>query len=103
MKAGLLDNLPRLTEGREVFVVDLRRDLLKVLSSFLARNDFSNKGNMWLWYLDPDYPSKILNPQPLMEYGSPGIALWYICEMLTRAEYYHMLLAHVPGLHFIAD
>jgi hypothetical protein len=100
-KAGLLENLPTLADGKQIFIVDLRRDILQTLCSFLARNDFTNRGNMWLWYLDPDYPRKLVDPQPLMEYGLAGIALWYICEMLTRAEYYRMLLADVPGLHFI--
>ncbi len=96
-KAGLLENLTRLTsEGVDVLIVDLRRDVTKTVCSLIRRYDFLNKGNMWLWYLDPDYPKKILDPAVLLPRGWLGLCLWYVCEMRTRAEYYRLLLADQP-------
>lgn len=100
-KAGLLENIAPLADGRTIYIVLLRRDVVKVLSSLQSRYDFLNKGNMWLWYLDPDYPRKIVDTAPFKKRGWSGICLWYVCEMLTRAEYYRLLFSDVPGIHFI--
>lgn len=100
-KAGLMENLAPLTARSQVVIVLLRRDMLKTINSFQARGDFLNKGNMWLWYLDPDYPRNIIAPGPLAPWGWPGTCLWYICEMLTRMEYYRLLLADAAGIRFI--
>ena len=100
-KAGLIENLGSLAATAQVQIVLLRRDLLKTISSFQSRYDFLNKGNMWMWYLDPDYPRNIVSPTPLMSWGWSGICTWYVCEMLTRMEYYRLLFADAAGIRFI--
>jgi hypothetical protein len=100
-KAGLLENLKGLLPGAPVYIVLLRRDIMKIVSSMLSRCDFLNKGNMWLWYLDPDYPNRIVDPAVFRKKGWPGICLWYVHEMLARAEYYRLLFAETPGIQFV--
>ena len=100
-KAGLLENLATLADGRRVCIVLLRRDIVKVVGSLQSRYDLLNKGNMWLWYLDPDYPNKIVDATSFKSQGWSGICLWYVYEMLTRAEYYRLLFADKPGFKFI--
>ena len=100
-KAGLMENIALLADKAEVFVVLLRRDIVKIVSSMLSNYDFFNKGNMWLWYLDPEYPRKITDPTHLIPFGRMGGILWYVIEMRARAEYYRLLLADAPWIHFI--
>ena len=92
VKAGLFENIDALTQEGPIHVLLVRRDMMKNLMSFKNRYDFKNKGDMWLWYLDPDYPRKIIHPQPFSALGIDGIRLWYICEMRTRGEYYRLIL-----------
>lgn len=100
VKAGLLENIEALTRLGRVHVLLIRRDTLKNLMSFKNRHDFKNKGDMWLWYLDPDYPRKIIQPKPFYAAGIDGVRLWYICEMRTRGEYYKLLLAGNSQVRF---
>jgi hypothetical protein len=100
-KAGLMENLALLADETQVCVVLLRRDVAKIVSSMLCNGDFVNKGDIWLWYLDPDYPRAIVDPTPFRPRGRAGIILWYVCEMLTRAEYYRLLLADAPWIRFV--
>jgi hypothetical protein len=100
VKAGLLENIEDLTHVGKVHVLLIRRDMMKNLMSFKNRHDFKNKGDMWLWYLDPDYPRKIIHPKPFYSIGIDGIRLWYICEMRTRAEYYRLLFRDNSEVQF---
>lgn len=91
-KAGLLECLDPLLAGGRVYVVALKRDWFQLLCSYRNRSDFMNKGNLWLWYLDPDYPKKLVDPANLSDLGMPGYALWYLAEMDARTEYYRQLM-----------
>lgn len=91
IKAGLAENLQNLWHYGNIHFIILKRDIFKTVLSYRNRFDFYNKGNMWMWYLDPDYPHIILYPEPFLKIGINGIYLWYICEMRTRAEYYKIL------------
>ena len=64
------------------------------------RFDMLNKGDQWLWHLDPDYPRKLLSPAFFLPHGVDGLRLWYVCEMLTRAAYYRRLLHGKLGIYF---
>ena len=99
-KAGLLENLDQLQGAGKTHLIYLKRDIAKTVISFINRADFLNKGNMWLWYLDPDYPNIIVSPEPLRRFGQIGSALWYVIEMRVRAEYYRLLLAERAGVIF---
>ena len=100
MKAGLVENLRRLLKAGVVDLIVLKRDMLDTVISYRNRFDFLNKGNMWLWYLDPDYPRKIVDASAIQKLGWNGICLWYICEMSARAEYYRLLLEDEPQINF---
>lgn len=93
VNAGLMENLDDLTEAGSVHLIYLKRDIAKTVISFINREDFLNSGNMWLWYLDPDYPNVIVSPKSFMNLGQLGFGLWYVIEMRVRAEYYRLLLA----------
>jgi hypothetical protein len=91
-KAGLIENLDLLGPDVEIDLIDLRRDVFSVVWSYANRFDFANNGFTWLFTLDPAYPRHIVDPAPLREHGMYGTCLWYVAEMLTRAEYYRQLL-----------
>ena len=98
MKAGLIENLAPLTAVGLVHLINLQRNPAATIKSFRARFDFMNKGNMWLWYLDPDYPRNLSSPTELAKLGINGICLWYITEVRLRAAYYEKLLAGNPNV-----
>jgi len=97
-KAGLLENLHRLGGSGHTHMVFLDRDPFKVLWSYHNRFDFANVGFTWLFSLDPNYPNKIIPSAEHQQYGSAGIALWYIQEMQARGEYYRRLLQGNPNV-----
>ena len=101
VKAGLMENIHTLTEHGDVFIIDLRRDVEKVIVTLRKRFDFLNKGNMWLWHLDPDYPRKLVDASPFRPLGVEGIRFWYVCEMYARAEYYKKLFEGNARVHFV--
>lgn len=101
LKAGLLENIEPLTEIGEITVIVLTRNVADTVISFVERQDFANYGFTWLWALDPRYPNKITNPEPLFKLGAAGAALWYVIEMQSRSEYYKLLLDGVRNLRFI--
>jgi hypothetical protein len=96
MKAGLIENLHKLWNDGAVSLIVLKRDFVETIVSYRKRFDFLNKGNMWLWYLDPDYPRKIVDSKPFLPMGVDGICLWYLCEMAARTEFYKLQLADNP-------
>lgn len=98
MKAGLVENLAPLTRIGRVHLIHLERDPVATIKSFRARYDFMNLGNMWLWYLDPNYPRNLSGSQELMKLGINGLCLWYITEIRLRAAYYKKLLAENPNV-----
>jgi hypothetical protein len=100
MKAGLVENLEPLREAGTVDLILLKRDAFDTIISYRNRPDFSNKGDVWLWFLDPDYPRKIVDPSASRDLGLNGICLWYVCEIMTRAEYYRLLLTDDPRVIF---
>jgi len=99
MKAGLVENLAPLMAKGAVHLVALERDILATILSFRRRLDFVNKGNWWLWYLDPEYPRNLV-PADLADEGINGLCLWYILEIRARAARYEKLLAGTPNLVF---
>ena len=99
-KAGLMENISSLYPHGTIHIFCLKREMYKILLSFKNRFEFINRGNMWLWYLDPLYPRKIVTYEPFKEIGVDGMRLWYICEMLTRAEYYKLLYRNSPYIKF---
>lgn len=99
-KAGLVENLGQLEGAGTVHLIYLKRDIANTVISFLNRYDFLNKGNMWLWYLDTDYSNVIVSPEPFLNHGQIGCALWYVIEMRVRAEYYRILLADRANIIF---
>lgn len=100
-KCGLLENIDLFTRHGRVFIVCLDRDLLSLVRSMRRRHDMVNKGNQWLWHLDPDYPRKVVAAEFFRPYGVDGVRLWYGCEMRARAAYYRLLLGASPGLSFL--
>ena len=100
MKAGLLENLAQLRGHGKIHFVELRRDPVEILASFAVRQDFVHRSSMWLWYLDPAYPRKIVDPTSLIRFGVTGIRLWYVFEILARAAYYRELFADDPDVQF---
>jgi hypothetical protein len=99
-KCGLFENIDLFTEHGRVFVICLSRDLLALVRSMRRRFDMINKGNQWLWHLDPDYPRKLVAKEFFMPYGVDGARLWYGCEMRARAGYYRQLLGHRNDIEF---
>jgi hypothetical protein len=100
MKAGLVENLDKLNGAASVHLVVLKRDPFDTILSFRNRFDFANKGMWWLWYLDPDYPNKIVDSTRLKTVGINGICLWYLLEISARAEYYRLLLRGRSDVRF---
>ncbi|MEE2981490.1 MAG: hypothetical protein VYA71_08125 [Pseudomonadota bacterium] len=110
MKAGLAENIDVLTAAGTVHFVVLERDLAATVRSYRRRGDLTNRVNMRLWCLDPDYPRKIVKAEPAMARDRDDICLWYICEVMTRAAYYRRILAgnervvfHYASLETLAD
>src|SRR6266496_972386 len=81
MKAGLIDNIAPLTAKGTVHLIALERDIFSTILSFRRRLDFVNKGNWWMWYLDPDYPRNLVPSRELADVGINGLCLWYILEI----------------------
>jgi hypothetical protein len=100
MKAGLVENLAPLLDVGIVDLIVLRRNMLDTVVSYRNRFDFLNKGNMWLWYLDPAYPRKIVDSSGIGELGWDGVCLWYLCEITARAEYYRLLFGNEARIRF---
>jgi hypothetical protein len=100
VKAGLIENIAPLIQAGRVHLIHLERDALATIKSFRSRFDFLNLGNMWMWYLDPDYPRNLCDSKALAKLGINGICLWYICEMRLRAAYYEKALAGNPAIAF---
>jgi len=101
MKAGLVEHLDLIADRGRIHLVILGRDLVSTVASYSQRGDFSNKGNQWLWYLDPDYPQNILNPVPFKQHGVMGIRVWYWMEIEARQAYYAALLADRAGVNLL--
>lgn len=93
MKAGLIENLAPLTAKGTVHLVALERDPYATILSFRNRLDFTNLGNVWLWYLDPAYPKNLVSSTEWVAAGINGLCLWYILEIRARAAYYEKLAA----------
>jgi len=100
MKAGLVENLDKLDPAETIHFVVLTRDPLATILSYRHRFDFVNKGTWWMWYLDPDYPNKIVDSIRLKGLGVNGVCLWYLLEIGARAEYYRILLRDRGNVRF---
>ena len=98
VKAGLIENVRPLAGAGRIHLIHLERDALATIKSLRSRSDFLNLGNMWMWYLDPDYPRNLCSSKALVKLGVNGICLWYICEMRMRAAYYQKILAGNPSI-----
>ena len=91
-KAGLVENIGLLKDYGTIHLVFLKRSVFKTLLSLYKRNTFLNVDSVWMWYLDPNYSKNIVDFSPYKRFGIDGMRLWYIHEMLARAEYYKQLL-----------
>ena len=85
-KAGLMENLDML-DG-EVHIIIAERDFMDLMQSFHSRLDLLDIGNMWLWYLDPEYTRNLINFGPYEHVPGFGHRAWYIKETFARAEKY---------------
>lgn len=100
MKAGLIENLARLTRESFVHLIALERDPYATIVSFRNRCDFWDTANRWLWYLDPEYPRNLVSSRELFAKGINGLCLWYILEIRARTERYQRLLARESRIVF---
>lgn len=100
MKAGLVENISSLLLSGEVHFVCLTRDIVKTIVSYLKGSHFDNRGMWWMWYLDPEYPKKILSFTPFRQFGTEGVCLWYIYEIQARIDYYKLLFKDIRGVFF---
>ncbi len=92
-KAGLIENLPVISDRASVHLVALKRDPFKVAWSFVNRFDFYNSGFTWLFSLDPRYSNVIIPSAPFLRFSMMGAAIWYVAEMFARIAYYRCLVA----------
>lgn len=77
-KAGLVENAPKGSK----FVI-LERDMGAVVKSMKDRGDYMNVGNVWMWYLAPDYAMN------RTEYKKQtDVFEWYYKEVQARAEHF---------------
>ncbi|MEM6462143.1 MAG: hypothetical protein AAF724_09530 [Pseudomonadota bacterium] len=91
-KAGLVEALAEQSKDR-ISILLLRRNWHDQVASYVDRGDFERIANVWLWYLDPRIPRRIIDPADLLELGTMGTAIWYAAEMEARQEYYRQLYA----------
>ena len=87
-KCGLIEALTDHPRAKDAKIIVLRRDLAKQCASYINRHDFSNISLLWQWYLDPQYPNRILKSEPFLKLGQVGCAIWYTLEMECRQVYY---------------
>lgn len=100
-KAGLVENLPLVSDRAEIHLIALQRDPFKTAWSFINRFDFFNSGFTWLFSLDPRYRNLIVPSAPFLEHGMFGSAIWYVAEMKARTAYYRELVREeMPEIHF---
>ncbi|HHO53005.1 MAG TPA: hypothetical protein ENK18_19540 [Deltaproteobacteria bacterium] len=90
MKAGLVEALSMLPAGHEVHLIAQRRDWIQTLASYHRRFDLVNLGNRYLWYLDPGYQRRLVDPEPFLELGLHGLRLWYLLEIEVRSAWYRL-------------
>ena len=100
MKAGLVENAVTLAQEHEVRFIILTRDYVETLISYHDRGDFTEAGNRWLWYLDPEYQRVLINPEPFCECRHHGVRLWYLNEIYTRASLYRAKHGDRPNVLF---
>lgn len=100
MKAGLVENLDCLRGTGDVHFVCLHRDIVLTIFSYLRNSLFANKIMWWSQFLDPAYPRKMVNPQPMEKFGLVGVCLWYVYEVMARTAYYRLSLAGSADVHF---
>lgn len=98
MKAGLVEHLELLQDHGPVHLVVLTRDIVDTVASYTQRGDFTNVGNQWLWYLDPEYPQNIVDPKPFLVHGLLAVRVWYWLEITARQAYYTALVADCEGV-----
>lgn len=100
-KAGLVENLPVISDKSSVHLVALKRDPYKIAWSFVNRFDFFNSGFTWLFSLDPRYPNVIVPSEPYTKHSMVGAAIWYVTEMFARIAYYRSLVkAEMPRVRW---
>jgi hypothetical protein len=102
MKAGLLENAAKcIPEQHEViFIILKREDWEKTLKSYHNRYDFYNKGNIWMWYLDPGYKRNLVSFAKYNKYGIWGTRFWYLTEMYARYNAYQKTFKNKPNFKF---
>lgn len=90
-KCGIVEYLADQKIDNDICFLNLRRNWVETICSYIQRNDFSNYTVIWQWYLDYKYKNRIVDPTPLLQIKGLGQMLWYIAEIETRQEYYKIL------------
>lgn len=98
-KCGMIEALAESDIAERTTIVVLRRELAKQCVSYINRNDFSNIGLIWQFYLSPKYRNRIVDPAQFLPLGTLGTAIWYCLEMEARQAYY--VLKYHDRLNFV--
>lgn len=98
MKAGLIENIKPLTERGHVHLIEITRDPEEIATSLILRGDFANYGNMWMWYLDPNYPRNFVKISDRSKIEN--LCVWYVFEIRVRAAYYRRVASGSERIHF---
>ena len=79
------------SEDRFRFIV-LNRAPEKIARSLYELNQMRNIESRWLWYLDPGYPSNLVNAKPYLKLSYLGLLAWYVREIEARKAAYIAML-----------
>jgi hypothetical protein len=64
----------------------------KIARSIHERRDIERQESAWLWYLDPDYARRLVDPAPYLKFGYEGKIAWYVREVEARKQTYKAML-----------
>lgn len=90
-KCGLLEYIDKYDPSIEFVFINLKRNWVKQISSYLQRNDFGNYTLIWQWYIDPQCRNKIAPTLPFSKFGNVGGIIWFVAEVECRQAYYKQL------------
>jgi hypothetical protein len=91
-KCGLVEFvLNETSEDRFRFII-LNRAPEKIARSIYERRDMDRQESAWLWYLDPEYARRLVDPEPYLALGYAGKVAWYVREVEARKQLYKAML-----------
>jgi hypothetical protein len=64
----------------------------KIARSIHERRDMDRQESAWLWYLQPDYARRLVDPAPYLKLGYEGKVAWYVREVEARKQTYKAML-----------